>query len=849
MANTQKLFEKAEKLLQKQKFDSAQKIFLKLLEVQPQNEAVLLNLADLAIRLDQPEGSLSYNRQLADLYIERKDVSKAIVACRKILKAAPQNASTLAKLASLLKQARKTTEAVDTFSEAVDQYRCNGKTAEAIECLQQMVALEPGNIEAHVELAELASESDKKALAASALLKAAAIVRKKKMEDRWAELAERAHRLDPANDEGRLAAAEVCLTTARAHEAIALLEPLSLSKPDDATVMNLLCRAYLSTAEYEKAEPLCLKIYQADSETIGLAEQLIRGLLSTGETGKALSLVEGIKEQMYRRQEKKAEFLALIEQIYHADENNLQALELLPPLYNELNREGDLPLSLARLFSLYLADGRYSNAAEILEAMLDVDPYGASHADRLLNLEGHIDAIWYSNIVSRISLPGMGHGLSPDSPTGSGTEAETGAPATLDDLMIEAEMYHRYHLTEKLEETLRKINRLYPGAHEENESLSELYELVDFHPAPVERPAAKNSTTQQTGTDVPAEPSHLAVEQLRGMSTITASVHRQVSPEQIVRVAADQLGRLLDSSRCWLALGSAETGQPLTAEYVSSGIAPSDPNAALKIWSFLMRRAANNSEGWPIDDVSAEGTLTPIAPEMQIHGIRSLLVMPLMDKEEPTGLLLAEQCGEARRWTSGEITLLRTVASQVAIAINNTKLRRLLRSLAGTDPATGLLPRSAYFDCLLAEATRAEEQSRPLSICLMEPVRAADLFRDLGEAQMCSYSQHVGGAVFSHVRQNDIAIRYGPWTIALCLPDTPLARSRIVIEKLQASLNQSATNAEMTTGFCATVGDLLLGGGFDAVDAVTEIINRLEASMETMRNRSEAGILVSRFEG
>ncbi len=72
----------------------------------------------------------------------------------------------------------------------------------------------------------------------------------------------------------------------------------------------------------------------------------------------------------------------------------------------------------------------------------------------------------------------------------------------------------------------------------------------------------------------------------------------------------------------------------------------------------------------------------------------------MIDKDMAAGLLLLEQCESPRTWTPGESMLLKAIATQVVIAINNTKLRRLVRSLAGTDPETGLLPRSAYLECV-----------------------------------------------------------------------------------------------------------------------------------------------------
>ena len=70
-----------------------------------------------------------------------------------------------------------------------------------------------------------------------------------------------------------------------------------------------------------------------------------------------------------------------------------------------------------------------------------------------------------------------------------------------------------------------------------------------------------------------------------------------------------------------------------------------------------------------------------------------------------------------------------------------------------------------------------------------------------------------------------------------------------MIEKLQAQLSQIPMEADISPRFRAAVGDLFLDPRFDPVDAVTEIINRLETSMETLRRQPEAAILLSRFQG
>ncbi|MCL4499977.1 MAG: GAF domain-containing protein, partial [Chloroflexi bacterium] len=586
------------------------------------------------------------------------------------------------------------------------------------------------------------------------------------------------------------------------------------------------------------------KLYQAHPESAGMIEQLINGLLSKGEVQRALRFIEGMRDQLYR-QGKRNDSLAIMKRIHEANESSPEVLEMLAALYNELNQDEGVRRSLARLYHLYLATEQYSQAGETLEKMIDVDPYEAGHPDRLPNLEGHIDPVWYRNIEARLHVPGTSPDMAePPAKEEAGTRAKEKAEA-LDGLIVEGEMYERYKLGAKLEDTLKKINRLYPGAEEHDDRLRYLYEAAGFHPTPL-RPSSgapqEPAASQGSGFSQP-------LEELGKISKITSRIYREGTPERVMYVAVDQVGRALEADRCWGALGSIGSPPALTGEYQGPDIPPSDPAAAAKLYSFFMHHSDVNAGAWLFNDASASPALKPVASELQELGIASILGVPLTDKEERVGLLQLEQCRGRREWTTGEKMLLEALAPQVVIAVNNTKLRRLVRSLAGTDPGTGFLPRTSYLDCLLSEASRAKELSRPLAVCLVEPVGAPILAKKFGETKFQSYFQQVSKVLSSHLRQNDLAIRYSPCTIALCFPDTAPAQAVRAVEKLQDVLGKIPLDAENSSTFCAAICDLPLGPGFDAVDGVTEVINRLEVSMERVREQGGSKVLLSCFEG
>lgn len=846
MPDVDKLYEKAEKYLQKQKFEAAYETYQEISKYEPGEEEVLLNLAELALKLNRAADALRYQTQLMDNYIKRNDTSKAIVTCRKVLKLSPQDAATHSKLASLFEKSNKTSEALEAYREALELYRKAGALPQALDCLQHIVKLDPENGDACVEFGELAGKLRQPQLATPAFLKAAQLARQAGKEDRWAELVERAHLLDPQDEPASVAAAELYLQKDRAAESVALLETISQSKPEEIAILDLLAKAYLKTRDFPKAQPVCWKLYETRPEALGLVVALVEGFVQTGGVDKALALTGKLKPALFR-QGKRSEFLELVEKMYEADESNLPVLEMLAGLYNEMNKEDGLRRSLTRLFNLYLAAEQYQKAADTLEQIIDVDPYGEGHYDRLLNLENHIDKTWYENIASRVRPP-----AATGAAKGSGPAAAQKAEG-LDDLIIEGEMFQQYQLTLKLKETLEKINRLHPGAEGRNPRLRDLYDASGFKPTgqaasgpasaePPPAPAPAGHRREQTAAELQS------LDELRLISQITANIYREATPQGVMQIAVNEVGRALSSSRCWGALGASDRPPTLIVEYCAPAASASDVPSVLKLYALLMRQASAKPDGWLMEDVAQFPALSPVLSDVQKLGIKSLLALPLIDKDQPAGLLLVEQCDRRRAWTPGEDVLLKALSTQVIVAVNNTKLRRLVRSLAGADETTGLMPRSSYLDCLLAEGARAKDQSHPLSVCLIEPTNPTGLVRDLGDARVQRYLQQVSKALQANLRQNDIPIRYSPCTIAVLFPDTPLTQGGLAVEKLHRVIAQVKLDGAPPPTFCAAVCDVQIGPGFDAVDGVTEVINRLEAALEQSHKEGGQRVLLSKFE-
>ena len=836
MADLDKLYEKADKYLQRQKFDAAIETFEEILRHDPEDEESLIRLADLNLKINHLPDALRYQLQLTEFYLRRGDNANAIAGYRKIVKLSPQDASSWSKLATLLEKSEKYSEAAGAYREALAQYRRAGLSPQMIECLSHIVRLDPDSLEAQAELGELAGRARQVQLAVPALLRAAQLSREAGDEERWEKLVDQAHALNPADESTFGLAAELRIKHGNFAEAIGLLMPLLASTPDDIRTLELACQAQLGMGNHAEAEPLCWKLYRRSPERVSLLLRLLEGLLQRGNVAQVLSSLSQLKDGLFR-QGKRNEYLQLMEKTYAADESNLDTLEALAELYNELNREEGLRRSLSHLFNLYVAGESYDKAADILERMLDVDPYGEGHTERLTNLEGHIDPIWYENILKRLQPPSTGRAA-------AASRGRKEHSENLEELLVEGEMYFQYQLPAKLLETAQKIDRQFPGAEEKDQRIRDLFESAGY--TPKFRPAAA-APGARTETSPHAAAPFQPIDELRKISEITTNIHRGSTPLEILQVAVNEIGRALNASRCWGGIGSPERPPLLTAEYCSPLTSPSDRSDAMALYTLLMRKAVPR-EGWACEDVAVASLLTPVRPEIQRLGIRSLDVLPLIDEDAVGGLLLVEQCEAPRPWSAGEALLTRAVAAQVVVAVNNTRQRTVVHSFAGTDPATGLLPRSAYIECLLAESRRSKLDSQPLSVCLLEPQNRHALMKTLDDAHVQQLMIRIGKAVVGALRPNDISVRYSPLAIASLLPDTPLLQAKEAVERVRravATVQANGSNVDL----CAAICDVPLGASFDPVDGVTEVINRLEVALDSAHQVGTQQVVVSQFAG
>jgi diguanylate cyclase (GGDEF)-like protein/putative nucleotidyltransferase with HDIG domain len=195
----------------------------------------------------------------------------------------------------------------------------------------------------------------------------------------------------------------------------------------------------------------------------------------------------------------------------------------------------------------------------------------------------------------------------------------------------------------------------------------------------------------------------------------------------------------------------------------SSGL-PGAAVAAVEAWANGSPRLLNDSV--VLDDVGAAEALTPLV--RLSDPLRSLASSPLHSFGEAFGLLVALG-GQQQMFLPRDISVLESYAAQVAIALSNARQYQTERSLAASDPLTGLLNHRSFHEALDAELDDCARTNMHSSVVLID----LDCFKQVndedGHAAGDRMLRAAARALTDVCRRDDLAFRIGGDEFALLL--------------------------------------------------------------------------------
>jgi tetratricopeptide (TPR) repeat protein/GGDEF domain-containing protein len=822
--------ERAEKLLQKGKTAEALEEYLQVLHDDPENDVVRQLAADLCLSLSRNKEAVHLLGELFERQVGAGDATRASLTYKKLARHGSPTWQQKFRFGQLLEGSNKKL-AVGTYETALADVVKLGKKQESSEILERIVAIEPTQPNL-LRMAELASEVGNRKVAAASFQRVAELAAADGGDP--APLYERAYQEDSSNPVIALAYGKSLLAQGQVGAAIFILEPQLNSGQVSPELQDSYADALIAAGRFAEAEPLVWRLFEQNPGRVQQVIALIGQLIDAKQDEAAVELARKL-EAFQRRRGERRQFIAIMQDITAAHRASSQILEFLSELYNASNRENDYCQTLLKLFDLYCSTSEFAKAAECLDRSAEVDPYESGHAKRLEMLKGKIDDGKYRAIAARFTSASK-----PAEEPAHMDEGPTLGASTLQDLMLQAEILVQYGMRNKAVERLQRIQELFPREEERNEDLQRLYLAAGVTPryagsAPLPPSAAAVSAPPAALVPPPAVVDPAAdMRSFTRIAEITRKLYHQGTATAVLTTAVKEIGAHWEATRCIAAMG--KPGLPPTAleEFCADGTKKGSSPALFELVGCL-QHAATGHEPLVLQDALKSPILQTARKALTELTAASLLALPLSNGDEPVGMLVLMH-NKPRAWAQSDVLVLRTVAEQMVIALNNAGLRRLVKGLSVTDEKSGLLKRASYIDLLLAESKRAAQNAAPLSVLLLQFGKSAAMIKEHGEAPVQGAMEKLGQLFAANIRANDLAFRYDTTSIAIILGDTSEKEGMMAVEKLRkvsADVRLGGKDGEKghPIQFSAGLAEAVIRQDYDPIDIVTEVINRAEHAL------------------
>jgi len=179
------------------------------------------------------------------------------------------------------------------------------------------------------------------------------------------------------------------------------------------------------------------------------------------------------------------------------------------------------------------------------------------------------------------------------------------------------------------------------------------------------------------------------------------------------------------------------------------------------------------------------------APEPAGEG----LAAPIRAEGRLFGILALYGRVEGPPYDEGDVALLTDFARQTGVGVENVLSHEEAERLAIHDPVSGTWNRH-YFDLALArEVERAVRFDHDVGLAMLDLDDFKDLNDTFGHPAGDAVLAQVAGLVTELIREVDVLARYGGEEFVLILPETDLAGSLVVAQKIRMAISESAFSA------------------------------------------------------
>jgi diguanylate cyclase (GGDEF)-like protein len=185
-------------------------------------------------------------------------------------------------------------------------------------------------------------------------------------------------------------------------------------------------------------------------------------------------------------------------------------------------------------------------------------------------------------------------------------------------------------------------------------------------------------------------------------------------------------------------------------------------------------------------------------------------------------------------------SILYNIADHIALAISNIKLRDILKNSSLHDPLTTLYNRAYLDEYLLKDILLAKREKNTISIIMIDIDHFKDINDKFGHEAGNFVLKQFAQVILNHIRETDIACRYGGEEFLLLFSDVSLKETAKILESLRKKISEIKLQfgPQLIDPITASMGVAMYPEhATDAVGLIVAADKALYQSKKTGRNK------------
>jgi diguanylate cyclase (GGDEF)-like protein len=264
------------------------------------------------------------------------------------------------------------------------------------------------------------------------------------------------------------------------------------------------------------------------------------------------------------------------------------------------------------------------------------------------------------------------------------------------------------------------------------------------------------------------------------VNRIATAIRNSLDLDGVLQTAADEVGRALNVKCCAVRVNGELVGSELTKRRFRADVRMESADVEfLGDLETISKRLATLPEMVVVD-----------GDHPQVESPFANAVVPLIYQGGLVGFLLVRTDEPARVWADNELMLLRTVADQLTVAVNQARLFTQMQQLALTDELTGCFNRRWFEMQFERDLQMANRMRQPLSLIILD----LDNFKKINDAAGHDTGdlalRLLADSVRANLRAVDTAVRFGGDEFVVILPQANVQGALIVAERLRCRVEQ-----------------------------------------------------------